>query len=60
MSTARSHIKMGPEDALDPTRQYFKIMHCVIIGNTITDEDTEKVQFGEFVIANLMFKSLKR
>ena len=43
---------MMPKDPIDHTRQYFKIMYCVMLGNTVVDEDTEKVRLGEFTLVN--------
>src|SRR5438552_2858451 len=49
VSTAQPRTETMPEDPIDHTRQYFKIMYCVILGNPVVDEDTEKVQLGEFI-----------
>src|SRR5437667_12709428 len=43
MSTAHPRTETTPEDPIDHTRQYFKIMYYVMLGNTVVDEDTEKV-----------------
>ena len=43
MSTAHPHAERTPEDPIDHTQQYFKIMYCVTLGNTVVDKDTEKV-----------------
>ena len=52
MSTAHSRVETTPEDSIDYSRQYFKIMYCVMLGNTVVDEDTEKVRLGEFTLVN--------
>ena len=49
MSTAHPRRETTPEDPIDHTRQYFKIMYGVILRNTVVDEDTEKVRLGEFI-----------
>ena len=40
MSTAHPRVERKPQDPID---QYFKIMYGVMLGNTVVDEDTEKV-----------------
>ena len=49
VSTAHPRAETMPKDPIDHTRQYFKIMCCVMLGNTVVDEDTKKVGLGEFI-----------
>ena len=59
VSTAHPRRETTPEDRIDHTRQYFKIMYCVMLGNTVVDEDTEKVRLVNLSIGNSMFKPSK-
>ena len=59
MSTAHSRVETTPEDPIDHTRQYFKIMYCDMLGNTVVDEDTEKVRLGEFIYRQFDVQAIK-
>ena len=59
VSTAHPHTETRPEDPIDHTRQYFKIMYCVMLGNTVVDEDTEKVRLGEFIYRQFDVQAIK-
>src|SRR5438552_7670246 len=59
VSTAHPRTETTPEDPIDHTRQYFKIMYCVMIGNTVVDEDTEKVRLGEFIYRQFDVQAIK-
>ena len=59
VSTAHPRTETTPEDPIDHTRQYFKIMYCVMLGNTVVDEDTEKVRLGEFIYRQFDVQAIK-
>ena len=59
VSTAHPRTETMPEDPIDHTRQYFKIMYCVMLGNTVVDEDTEKVRLGEFIYRQFDVQAIK-
>ena len=59
LSTAHPRTETTPEGPIDHTRQYFKIMYCVMLGNTVVDEDTEKVRLGEFIYRQFDVQAIK-
>ena len=59
VSTAHPRTETMPEDPIDHTRQYFKIMYCVMLGNTVVDEDTEKVRLSEFIYRQFDVQAIK-
>ena len=56
MSTAHPRVERKPQDPID---QYFKIMYGVMLGNTVVDEDTEKVRVGEFIYRQFDVQAIK-
>ena len=57
--TAIPTIKMMYKDAIDPSRQHFKMRYCILLENTVVDKNKEKVWLSEFIYRQFDIQVIK-